>query len=388
MPCGLAGEELGREVAERADHLRADQLDLGEQVALARLDLVGQRVAVPGRAALEHVGDVDVRRARARSSGAARSSSFPAWPTNGTPCLSSWNPGASPTNIRSASGSPVPTTTWVREAESAHLVQPRHSSASRSSSTARAGASLTDRILASGPDDSVQWPQPQLPPQQPPPPPPPTVAPTGRGVANDDRSFVTVPLPHAGQWTVAGARRRHELLERVRAVGAQVLVDGHRADSSAVQHWGLTPLLRRWRNPAAQSHAKPHRGHRRGSRGQRRRRAPRSRGVRPRRGGAARRHAARLLRDSRRRHRRRVRAHSRPASPPTPRSSTSRARRACMRSTRPRGRRPASTRPDHLARPRARTSSRAPTAPSPATGTSEPASRATSASSRSRSPTR
>ena len=30
------------------------------------------------------------------------------------PCWSSWNPGASPTNIRSASGSPLPTTTWVR----------------------------------------------------------------------------------------------------------------------------------------------------------------------------------------------------------------------------------------------------------------------------------
>ena len=38
------------------------------------------------------------------------SSSLPAWPTNGKPCLSSWKPGASPTNIRSASGLPSKTT--------------------------------------------------------------------------------------------------------------------------------------------------------------------------------------------------------------------------------------------------------------------------------------
>src|SRR5437588_984272 len=49
--------------------------------------------------------------------------SCPAAPTNGSPCLSSWNPGASPMNIRSALGSPTPNTTWVRPAESRHLVQ-------------------------------------------------------------------------------------------------------------------------------------------------------------------------------------------------------------------------------------------------------------------------
>src|SRR5919204_2668040 len=52
------------------------------------------------------------------------SSSFPAAPTNGTPCLSSWNPGASPTNIRSAFGSPEPNTTCVRPPASAQRVQP------------------------------------------------------------------------------------------------------------------------------------------------------------------------------------------------------------------------------------------------------------------------
>src|SRR5258708_3652678 len=35
-------------------------------------------------------------------------SSFPAAPTKGTPCLSSWKPGASPTNISSAVGEPEP----------------------------------------------------------------------------------------------------------------------------------------------------------------------------------------------------------------------------------------------------------------------------------------
>src|SRR6478672_1092825 len=64
------------------------------------------------------------------------SSSLPAAPTNGTPCLSSWKPGASPTNIRSESGFPEPNTTCVRPPASAHLVQPATTSPkARSSST-------------------------------------------------------------------------------------------------------------------------------------------------------------------------------------------------------------------------------------------------------------
>src|SRR5215212_770301 len=51
------------------------------------------------------------------------SSSFPAAPTNGTPCLSSWKPGASPTNMRSAAGSPDPNTTCVRPPASGQRVQ-------------------------------------------------------------------------------------------------------------------------------------------------------------------------------------------------------------------------------------------------------------------------
>src|SRR3954467_972483 len=64
------------------------------------------------------------------------SSSLPAAPTNGTPCLSSWKPGASPPNIRSEPGFPEPNTTCVRPPASAHLVQPATTSPkARSSST-------------------------------------------------------------------------------------------------------------------------------------------------------------------------------------------------------------------------------------------------------------
>ena len=42
--------------------------------------------------------------------------SWPARPTNGSPCASSSAPGASPTNINSARGLPTPKTTCVREA--------------------------------------------------------------------------------------------------------------------------------------------------------------------------------------------------------------------------------------------------------------------------------
>src|SRR4051812_38019425 len=56
-PHRAARERLRREVPERADHLRLDQLDLAHQVGLALLDLLGERVAVPRRTALEDVRD-------------------------------------------------------------------------------------------------------------------------------------------------------------------------------------------------------------------------------------------------------------------------------------------------------------------------------------------
>src|SRR6185312_13124757 len=59
-PVRLPGQELGGEVPERADDTRPDQLHLGEEMALARGDLVRLGVAVARRTALQHVRDVDV----------------------------------------------------------------------------------------------------------------------------------------------------------------------------------------------------------------------------------------------------------------------------------------------------------------------------------------
>src|SRR5581483_5949975 len=59
-PERLARQELRREVAERDNDLRPDQLDLVEEMAFARLDLLRERIAVPRRPAFEHVRDEDV----------------------------------------------------------------------------------------------------------------------------------------------------------------------------------------------------------------------------------------------------------------------------------------------------------------------------------------
>ena len=74
---------------ERDDHARVDGADLALQVRLAGVDLVGQRVAVARRPALHDVRDVDVL-ARRPISPSIFVSSWPAAPTNGSPCLSSW----------------------------------------------------------------------------------------------------------------------------------------------------------------------------------------------------------------------------------------------------------------------------------------------------------
>ncbi len=60
-PCGVLTQELGGEVAERADHRWLDQRHLPVQIVLAVRDLDRQRVAVPGRAALERVRDEHLR---------------------------------------------------------------------------------------------------------------------------------------------------------------------------------------------------------------------------------------------------------------------------------------------------------------------------------------
>ena len=75
------------------------------------------------------------------------SSSLPAAPTNGSPCRSSLAPGASPTNIRSASALPAPNTTDVRVAASS--AQRVHARASISSSFNASRRSLAVAIAAS-----------------------------------------------------------------------------------------------------------------------------------------------------------------------------------------------------------------------------------------------
>src|SRR5262245_53455723 len=70
-------------------------------------------------------------------------SSWPAAPTNGTPCLSSWKPGASPTNIRSAVGEPEPKTTCVRLFARAQRVQSATASPYAASVSSEVGISVT-----------------------------------------------------------------------------------------------------------------------------------------------------------------------------------------------------------------------------------------------------
>src|SRR5688572_8107835 len=53
-------QRLRRELAERHDHARLDDVDLAEQVRLALLDFVGFGIAVAGRPAFDDVGDVDL----------------------------------------------------------------------------------------------------------------------------------------------------------------------------------------------------------------------------------------------------------------------------------------------------------------------------------------
>jgi hypothetical protein len=60
----------------------------------------------------------------------ARSSSFPAGPTNGFPARSSSLPGCSPTNITFACAAPSPKTVCVPRFQSSHALQPAETSRS------------------------------------------------------------------------------------------------------------------------------------------------------------------------------------------------------------------------------------------------------------------
>src|SRR5436305_10408209 len=64
------------------------------------------------------------------ASSRALSRSFPAGPTNGLPCRSSWSPGCSPTNITSAFDVPSPKTVCVPVSCSGQAVQPAAASLS------------------------------------------------------------------------------------------------------------------------------------------------------------------------------------------------------------------------------------------------------------------
>ena len=147
-PERLAGEELRREVPERRDDLRPDQLDLPEEVPLAGLDLLGLRVAVAGRPALEHVRDVDVL-ARQPDPGEQLAEQLPGGADERHALLVLVESGRLADEHQVGVGEPEPNTTCVRVFASAQRVQPATASRER--------------------EQGQVSPQPQLPPQQPPP---------------------------------------------------------------------------------------------------------------------------------------------------------------------------------------------------------------------------
>ena len=209
-----------------ATTLRLDQLDLPEEMRLAGLDLLRQRVAVAGRPALEDVGDVDVRARRARCPRAA--------------CRAACRPGRRTGSPACPRGSRAPRrrTSGRRSGRRAEddLRAPFGERAARA-----AGGLLLQlverwralrlihrsRVYGRRADGtSLVLPQPQEPPQQPPPPP--------RSSAE-----ATPPMRRRSRAACAPSRRRtrgsrgclavpDELLEVRLALHARVLVDRHR----------------------------------------------------------------------------------------------------------------------------------------------------------------
>src|SRR5215207_3634413 len=136
--------------------------------------------------------------------------SWPEGPTKGRPWRSSWKPGASPTNIRSAWGSPWPKTTWVRLWYRRQRVQPAASAATASSSVGTSAVPAGPAAAAgTGTRDGH-----------------------GRAVAapnrGGDQAQQPAGLRAAGRAVlVVGAAGRHQRLELVPAVRAAVLVERH-----------------------------------------------------------------------------------------------------------------------------------------------------------------
>ena len=91
---------------------------------------------------LDGIGDVKRRAIDARRS-RARSSSWPAGPTNGLPDKSSWSPGCSPTSITRADAAPSPHTARVAFAHSGHARHPDTAALSCFSDVAALAVSLS-----------------------------------------------------------------------------------------------------------------------------------------------------------------------------------------------------------------------------------------------------
>ena len=117
-----------------------------KRYGLAGFDLGRLRVAIARRPRLEDVGDEDVL-AREPDLPSSWLSSWPARPTNGSPWRSSSAPGASPTNIRSASALPAPKTAFVLVSCSGHLRALADLLKSPTSSSRRCSARRRSRLL-------------------------------------------------------------------------------------------------------------------------------------------------------------------------------------------------------------------------------------------------
>src|SRR6185312_9853481 len=113
--------------------------DLFVQVAAAGGHFVRLGIAVPWRAALHHVGDVDlVAGLLDRLDDAVEQLAGGAHARQSLPVLLG---PRSPTNISSAAGLPEPNTTFVRPSLSQQRVQPAAAAARAASSEARPAAS-------------------------------------------------------------------------------------------------------------------------------------------------------------------------------------------------------------------------------------------------------
>ena len=142
MPVLRVEQQLGGEVAEGDDDPRPEEGELAPRGTAGttrspraggrgcRADGTSRRWRCTRRSRVSPIPSM------------SRVSSCPARPTNGMPCSSSSAPGPSPTNIRSASGSPTPNTTWVRVSASGQRVQPRASSR-RASRLGQAGSAVS-----------------------------------------------------------------------------------------------------------------------------------------------------------------------------------------------------------------------------------------------------